>query len=219
MIDLHTHTFLSDGELVPAEHVRRAEVAGYRVLGIADHGDFATMASQIAAARAAAQRENALGRMTVLAGIELTHLRPAQIAEAVATARQCGAQFVVVHGQSLVEPVEEGTNLAAIEAGADILAHPGLISPREVALAARRGVRLEISGRRGHSLANGHVAALARQAGAALLFGSDAHECGDFHTRSRAERVCLGAGLSAQEVQAMFEQAERFARGLATAPA
>ena len=41
MIDFHTHTFLSDGELVPAEHIRRAEVHGYRVLGLSDHADFA----------------------------------------------------------------------------------------------------------------------------------------------------------------------------------
>jgi histidinol phosphatase-like PHP family hydrolase len=214
MIDLHTHTFLSDGELVPAEHVRRAEVAGYRILGIADHGDFATMDSQIAAALVTARRENPLGRMIVLAGIELTHLRPAQLAEAVAMARKCGAQCVVVHGQTTVEPVEEGTNRAAIEAGADILAHPGLISPADAALAAEKGVRLEISGRQGHSLTNGHVAAVARAAGAKLIFGSDAHECPDFHTRQRAERVCLGAGLSAQEVQAMFAEAEAFARSL-----
>jgi len=39
MIDLHTHTVLSDGELIPTELVRRAEVLGFRALGMAEHVD------------------------------------------------------------------------------------------------------------------------------------------------------------------------------------
>ncbi len=215
MIDFHTHTFLSDGELVPAEHIRRAEVHGYRVLGISDHADFATMEGCIAAARLAARAENELGRMTVIAGVELTHLRPAHIARCVERARRLGAQCVIMHGQTVVEPVEEGTNRAAIEAGVDILAHPGLIAPEDVQLAARRGVRLEISARCGHSLTNGHVASLARQLGAKLIFGSDAHDCGDFPDRKFAETICRGAGLSDEEVAAIFADAQRLAKKLA----
>jgi Histidinol phosphatase and related hydrolases of the PHP family len=40
MIDLHTHSIFSDGELIPAELTRRAAVAGYRAMAITDHGDF-----------------------------------------------------------------------------------------------------------------------------------------------------------------------------------
>ena len=43
-------------------------------------------------------------------------------------ARALGAQIVLVHGETIVEPVPPGTNHQAIEAGVDILAHPGLIS-------------------------------------------------------------------------------------------
>ena len=39
MIDLHTHSILSDGELIPSELVRRAKVKGYRIIGISDHVD------------------------------------------------------------------------------------------------------------------------------------------------------------------------------------
>ena len=215
MIDFHTHTFLSDGELVPAEHIRRAEVRGYRVLGISDHADFATMEFCVAAARLAAGAENELGRMTVIAGVELTHLRPAHIARCVEQARKLGAQCVIMHGETVVEPVEPGTNRAAIEAGVDILAHPGLIGPEDVKLAAQRGVRLEISARCGHSLTNGHVARLARSAGAKLIFGSDAHSCGDFPTRPFAQTICRGAGLSDEEVAAMFADAQQLAKRLA----
>ncbi|MEN6421936.1 MAG: PHP domain-containing protein, partial [Smithella sp.] len=39
MIDLHTHSIFSDGDLVPAELVQRAWAAGYKVLAITDHVD------------------------------------------------------------------------------------------------------------------------------------------------------------------------------------
>ena len=37
--DLHTHTVYSDGELIPAELVRRAMVLGHDVIAITDHVD------------------------------------------------------------------------------------------------------------------------------------------------------------------------------------
>jgi histidinol phosphatase-like PHP family hydrolase len=211
MIDLHTHTILSDGELVPAEHIRRAEVKGYRFLGIADHVDLATMAAVVPQLVEAAKRENALGRLTVLPGAELTHVRARHIAEAVEKARSLGAKVVIVHGETIAEPVEPGTNRAAILAGADILAHPGLLTPEDAKLAAQRGVLLEISAKRGHCLCNGHVARTAAAAGARLIFGSDAHGPDDMHMRGPAEQVCLGAGLSREQVAEMFAQAETFA--------
>ncbi|MBN1943478.1 MAG: histidinol phosphate phosphatase domain-containing protein [Phycisphaerae bacterium] len=212
MIDFHTHTLLSDGELIPAEHIRRAEVKGYRILGFADHGDLATMANLLPTLREAAGRENELGRMTVVVGVELTHLRPVQFAEAVRRARDLGAQVVLAHGETLVEPVEPGTNCSAIEAGVDILAHPGLISPDDVKRAVERDVCLEISGRHGHSFSNGHVARLGRDMGAKLIFGSDAHASGDMPTRDFAERLCRAAGLDESDVAAMFRHAEALAQ-------
>ncbi len=216
MYDYHTHSLLSDGDLIPAESIRRAEMTGYRILGLADHSDLATLPTQIPAIVAAAKAENANSRTFVaLPGTEVTHVLPEQIGECVALARQLGALYVVVHGETLSEPVSPGTNRAAILAGADILAHPGLIDEDDVRLAAERGIMLEISGRRGHCLANGHVAKLARRHGVNLIFGSDAHTVGDMPTREKAELVCLGAGLEQDEVDAMFARAEAFGRRLA----
>ena len=62
-----------------------------------------------------------------------------------------------MHGESPVEPVIEGTNRAGIEAGADILAHPGNITEEDARLAAEKGVYLEITARAGHSETNQHV--------------------------------------------------------------
>jgi Histidinol phosphatase and related hydrolases of the PHP family len=216
MIDFHTHTLISDGAFIPAESVRRAEMAGYKVLGFADHSDLATLRTQVPVILAAARTENAApDGITVLPATELTHVRPAQIAECVKLARELGAAYVVVHGETLSEPVQPGTNRAAILAGVEYLAHPGLISRDDAMLAAERGAMLEISGKRGHCLANGHVARLARETGASLIFGSDAHTVGDMPTRDFAEKICRAAGLDQREVDEMFIRAEAFARKMA----
>ena len=122
--------------------------------------------------------------------------------------------MVVVHGQTLAEPVAPGTNLAAIEAGADVLAHPGLITAEEVELAAARGVRLEISARKGHNMANGHLARLAERFGAEMVINSDAHDPGDLMSVDLARRVGLGAGLDDQAVAAALECSRSLVDGL-----
>jgi len=75
----------------------------------------------------------------VLPGVEITHIPPALIKNAVSLARRCGASIVIVHGETLVEPVEKGTNLAALNEDIDILAHPGLITEEDALLAKKNG--------------------------------------------------------------------------------
>lgn len=211
MIDLHTHTLFSDGELTPSELIRRAQSAGLLALGITDHADMATFEWILPRViRACAENEQARGFRCV-PGIELTHVPPALVARYVAEARALGAQLVIVHGESPVEPVEAGTNRAAIEAGADIVSHPGLITEDEARLAAARGVHLEITARRGHSLANGHVAAMARRTGAPLVLNTDAHAPGDLVSESFARVVALGAGLTAEEYGSLRRNMARLA--------
>ncbi|MDA8418692.1 MAG: hypothetical protein M0Z90_06635, partial [Desulfobacteraceae bacterium] len=65
------------------------------------------------------------------------------------------------------------------------------------------GVLLELSGRKGHSLTNGHVARLAIKGGAKLAVNADAHGPGDFLTPERARVVALGAGLSEDDYAAI----------------
>lgn len=137
--------------------------------------------------------------INVLAGVELTHVPPALIGEMVEAARKNGAQVVVMHGETPVEPVAPGTNLAAIEAGVDVLAHPGLITKEEVQLAVEKGVALEITTRGGHSYTNGHVAALARQYGAKLVVNNDAHAPRDLVGKDLRKTIAMGAGLTLEE--------------------
>ncbi|HSR36257.1 MAG TPA: histidinol phosphate phosphatase domain-containing protein [Desulfurivibrionaceae bacterium] len=199
MIDLHTHCLFSDGELIPAEHLRRVEILGYTAVAITDHADSSTLDFVIPRLVQAAADLNRFSATTLLPGIELTHVPPEMFAELTAKARQLGALIVVGHGETVVEPVKPGTNRAAIEAGVDVLAHPGFISREDAELAAKKGVLLELSGRRGHSLTNGHVVAMARAAGAKLAVNADAHGPGDFLSKEMAEKVGRGAGLSAEE--------------------
>ncbi len=211
MFDLHCHSIFSDGELIPAELLRRVAVMGYEAVAITDHADHSNIDLIIPRLLATARALNQVSKTKLIPGIEITHVPPIMIPELIARARALGAEIVVVHGETLVEPVEPGTNLAAIKGGADILAHPGLISEEEVKLAAERGVFLELSGRKGHCLSNGHVAALARRFKAPLVINSDGHAPGDFMTKEFAFQVGLGAGLSPEEVEALYQRArERF---------
>jgi histidinol phosphatase-like PHP family hydrolase len=209
VIDLHTHTLYSDGGLLPAELVQRCEVKGLAAVALTDHADMSNLEFIVPRLVAAAEGLNRHHQIKTLAGIELTHLPPELIAPLTAQAYALGAQLVVVHGESPVEPVAPGTNLAAIEAGVDILAHPGLITPQEVALAAEKGVMLELSARGGHSLGNGHVAKLALAAGAMLCINSDAHAPRDLMDPAFAEKVGLNAGLETEQVAACLANSQR----------
>jgi len=196
MIDLHTHSLFSDGVLVPSELVRRAVMKGYEVIAITDHVDASNLDFTIPRVAAACKELNSRWNIKALPGVELTHIPPETIEGLTKQARSLGAMIVVVHGETLVEPVHPGTNRAAIEARVDILAHPGMITREEAALAAKNGVHLEITSRKGHSLSNGHVAKLARECGAKLVIDTDTHEPGDLIADELAFNILLGAGLS-----------------------
>lgn len=207
IFDFHTHTFLSDGELSPIESIRRAMVRGYEVIGVTDHVSDANCLQVVEAARRDCLLARAYWPIKALAGVELTHVPPAAIPRLARLAKQSGADIVVVHGETPVEPVPEGTNLAAIQcADVDVLAHPGFISLEEARLAASNGTYLEISARKGHSLTNGHVAKIARLAGAKLLVNSDAHSPDDQLTREMARKVALGCGLEEEMLDEVLER-------------
>ena len=195
MIDLHTHSLFSDGALIPSELVRRLEVMGYRAVALTDHCDSSNLDFVVPRILEAAEDLNRSQSVKVVPGVELTHVPPPLIGRLVGRARELGAALVVLHGETIVEPVAPGTNLAGLKAGIDLLAHPGLITPEEASLAAQREIFLEISARAGHSFTNGHVAKAARETGAKLVLDSDAHAPRDFMTEDFGRMVVEGAGL------------------------
>jgi putative hydrolase len=209
MIDLHTHSIFSDGELIPTELAQRALAAGYQAIAITDHADFSNFDFIIPRMIKVCTRITAKGKILAFPGIEITHVDPADIAELALEARKMGAQIIVVHGETLVEPVPPKTNYAALQAPIDILAHPGLITEEETGLAAEKGIYLEITTRKGHSLSNGHVARMAREFKARLVLDNDAHAPGDFVDGEMATNIARGAGLSDEEIAAMFENSQK----------
>ena len=195
MIDLHTHTLFSDGELVPSELVRRAAVHGYTAIGLTDHVDFTNIDFVLKSIKQAKYLEKELN-VNVLAGVELTHIPPNKMEKLVTKARQLGSELTVVHGETVMEPVTPGTNSATVCLdGVDILAHPGLISIEDAETASDNGIYLEITSRKGHAMTNGHVAKIANEASATLIFSTDAHGPEDLITREMAIKVVMGAGL------------------------
>ncbi|MFH0911967.1 MAG: histidinol phosphate phosphatase domain-containing protein, partial [Planctomycetota bacterium] len=176
---------------------------------ITDHVDISTVESIVPQLVRAAEWENRLDRVLVIPGAEVTHVRPEHMSEVVSRARAAGALLVLCHGETLAEPVAPGTNRAAIEAGVDVLAHPGLLTPEEAALAAARNVALEITSKAGHSLTNGYVALLGRRHRARLVFGTDTHLPDQLKTREEALLILRGAGLSEEEAAMALEEGSR----------
>ena len=209
MIDLHTHSFLSDGELCPAELVQRAKKKGYRALAITDHVDSSNLDSVVPQIVKFC-RENAHlnSEIRVIPGVELTHLPPPLINKLARKARGKGAQLIMVHGETIVEPVPKGTNTAALDADIDILAHPGLISEEEVKMAQERRIYLEISSRKGHSLTNGWLARLATRWRAKLILNTDTHDAEDLITEEEARKILQGAGLSHREIESVVRNSQ-----------
>jgi len=207
MIDLHTHSIFSDGELIPAELARRAVSMGYKALAITDHMDHSNIDLIIPRIVKAVRALKDIMPITLLPGAEITHVPPALIPAIVKEARKLGALIVIVHGETIVEPVIEGTNRAAIEAGADILAHPGLISRDDLLFAREKGITLEITARKGHSLSNGYVAQSAVSLGIPLTVNTDTHAPSDLISRDFAARILLSAGIGQDKIDDIFAHA------------
>ena len=206
MYDFHTHTFLSDGVLSPIELIRRALVRGYTAMAVTDHVGMGNV--EYVVKTLVVDCEQATKRWDILAlpGVEITHVPKEDIDLVARTAKGMGAKLVAVHGETPVEPVEPGTNDAALRSDfVDVLAHPGLITYEEARLAAEMGIYLEVSARKGHSLANGHVVKTAKDAGAITVLDSDAHEPDDLLTPDIRNKVARGAGWSDDEVHALLE--------------
>jgi putative hydrolase len=208
MIDLHTHTLFSDGELLPSELVRRAEVLGYSAIALTDHADISNLDFIIPRILEACIKINEKKGIIALPGIEITHVHPDDIAELARTARSMGARIIVVHGETIVEPVIPGTNNKALESDINILAHPGLINDEDAKLAARKGICLEISSRKGHSLTNGHVAKMALKHGARLILNSDTHSPGDLLVLEKAKMIAQGSGLISDDFAKMRDESK-----------
>jgi len=194
--DLHTHTVLTDGEMLPVELVRRLSVLGYTLLGITDHADASNIEELIKAVRKLVPAAEEYG-VILVPGVELTHVPPSMIPAMAREAKRLGAEIVVVHGETTLEPVAAGTNMAACSCkDVNVLAHPGFLTDDEAALACRNGVAIELTSRCGHNRTNGHVARVALAAGCRIVINSDARRARDLLDARAKKMIGMGAGLT-----------------------
>ena len=199
MYDLHTHTTMSDGEMLPIELIRRMAVLGYDTVAITDHADNSNLVSLLDTLPLVKESADIYG-IRLLCGVELTHVPPNLISGMAQRAKNLGADVVVVHGESPMEPVAPGTNHAACSCtDVDVLAHPGLITREDAMLASEHGVALELTSRGGHNRTNGHVAKMARDAGCTIVVNSDAHAPNDLLDKRAKFIVAMGAGLKKED--------------------
>ena len=177
-----------------ASALRYAALAGLRCAGLvrtSDGGDL----SRVGALAAQVRRLSLYANVEAWLGVELRHVPPALLPDAVREAREAGAAFVMVYGESLSDQVEQGTNFAAVEAGADIIAHPGLIDAETAAFAAEKGVALEFTSCPRHAFCNAHTARMALEHGAALVRGSGASCAEALTTRALWPMIVKGADV------------------------
>ena len=203
------HTLLSDGVLLPSELIQRAYSRGYRALALTDHVDMSNIDFVVPRIVNVIREISEFSQLTVVPGAEITHVPPKLISRMVEKARDLGAKIVVVHGETLAEPVAAGTNRAGIDAGADIISHPGLISLEDVMFAKQRGVALEITSRKGHCISNGHVAKIALETGAMLLINTDSHAPEDLITLERAKIILRASGITEKNVDQVLANSEK----------
>ncbi len=207
LIDFHSHTFLSDGVLSPAELVQRAVATGYHAIAITDHVGYANYQYVCEALLRECEVINREMPITALVGVEITHVAPRALGALAERCKAAGAQVVAVHGETISEPVPAGTNAAAAECAAvDVLAHPGLLTVEEARVGRERGLVYELSARKGHSAANGRVARVCQEVGATMIVNSDAHAPGDLLTEDLVARVILGAGLDTTHLETIRQE-------------
>jgi histidinol phosphatase-like PHP family hydrolase len=205
MYNLHAHTFLSDGALLPSEVAVRYQDKGYLAIAITDHADYSNIKPIAKAIVEFCKHWPKNSAIKVLPGVELTHLPPEQFKPLAALARKEGIKIIIAHGETPVEPVAKNTNRLALMSDIDILAHPGLISDEDTQLAKDRGIFLEITSRKGHRETNAHVIKQARKFGAKLILNNDSHAPEDIISPAELIKVGLDFGLTQNEIDKICE--------------
>ncbi len=189
-----------------------ARSLGYKGIVITDHVDQVNIYYVCEALKRGIKKLSQHSPIPVFWGAEVTHVPPGSIPDIVRELRSLGASLVIGHGETIVEPVMDGTNKAFVEAGVDILAHPGLISEDVAREAASKGVYLEITTRKGHAYTNGHVLKVGKAVGASFVICNDTHTYGDMVDKVMARRIVLGAGATEEDVSSILRSSEELFR-------
>ena len=192
--------------------MRRAEVKGYTAIALTDHVDSSNIDFVLPRLVKVCKVLNNRWKIRAIPGVEITHAPVEEIKSLVKLARKLHAGVVLVHGETVSEPVIPGTNFHAIAAGCDILAHPGLITEDDVMLARSKRVFLEITARPSHSKTNKRVARLAMKFGAKLVLNTDGHSEEDLISDVQAETLLRKLGLEKLRITEVLKNSRYLVR-------
>ena len=106
-VDLHSHTFFSDGQLSPEELVDHAIACDVAALGVTDHDTVEAMPRALAAGE---------GRLRVVPGIEISSTLGRPDVKIVDSAREVRAGLIVMgaYGRNRITDYFLGSNSAAV---------------------------------------------------------------------------------------------------------
>lgn len=195
LIDLHTHTFFSDGVLSPSELVYRYKISGCEAVALTDHVDYSNMEFVLQSMHKAAPKLRKYYEIEVIVGIELTYIPPKDIKNMIEIGRKMGAELVLVHGETSAENVPPGTNLAAVKARCDILVHPGYLTDEVAKTAFDKDVYIELTTRKGHSKTNSDVSESAIRNNCRIILNTDCHSPADLLDKEKIKKVLKQCNL------------------------
>ncbi len=123
---------------------------------------------------------------------KIMHIPPALIPQYIDEARAIGYDYVAVHGENVNDIIEQGTNLAAISANADILLNAGIIDKKLIEYAKEKNTYLEFNTNPLYSSANALLAEAAIDNNCKLIWGNTIQKESDFvHSLKRNQYAAL----------------------------
>lgn len=200
--EFHSHTILGDGELLPIELIRRAYVLEHKAIAITEHVSIGNCERIIKEVKKECELAEKNWDIIAICGVEITHVPKKEIGKVVKMARKFGAELIVVHGETIVEPVEKGTNEIVLNnPEVDILAHPGFLTIDEGEKAKKNNIFIELSARKGHCLINGHVAKIGEITKVNFIVNTDAHSSNDLINNEFAIKIAMASGLNEEKAK------------------
>ena len=103
MFDFHIHVNCSGGRdgLLPSEAMRLAKCAGFRAVGLIVRADPSTLPILLPTLKTLVKTCSLYAGIEAFAGVELVHVPPALLPDAVGQAREQGAALILAHGESI----------------------------------------------------------------------------------------------------------------------
>ncbi len=128
----------------------------------------------------------------VFIGYKISHIPPALIPQYAEKMRALGFDFIAVHGENVYDIIEQGTNLAALNADADILLNPGIVDKNLLAYAQEKNTFLEFNVNPLYASANSLLAEAAKDDAIKLIWGNTIQKESDFaHSLKRMQALAL----------------------------